>query len=91
MRLPVPGNKGMVPLGQIATVAEVKAPVQVTHVDGERTASITAAAVNNNIGAASAASTTAMDGVRLPAGAPGSWPAPPRRPTTSSARWASPC
>ncbi|MCX6372565.1 MAG: efflux RND transporter permease subunit [Actinobacteria bacterium] len=69
MRLPVPGNKGMVPLGQIATIAEVKAPVQVTHVNGTRTASITAAAVNNNIGAASTAVTTAMDGVRLPAGA----------------------
>jgi len=71
MRLPVPGSKGMVPLGDIATIAEVKSPVQVTHVDGQRTASITAAAVNNNIGAASSAITTAMDGVKLPAGA--SW------------------
>ena len=67
-RLPVPGSKGMVPLGEIATVAEVQAPVQVTHVDGERTASITAAAVNNNIGAASSAVTAAMDGVDLPSG-----------------------
>jgi len=69
MRLPVPGAKGMVPLGRIATIAEAKAPVQVTHVDGERTASITAAAVNNNIGAASSAVTTAMEGVQMPAGA----------------------
>ena len=68
-RLPVPGAKGMVPLSQIATIAEVKAPVQVTHVDGERTASITAAAVNNNIGAASSAVTKAMDSVQMPAGA----------------------
>ncbi|MEI6724706.1 MAG: efflux RND transporter permease subunit, partial [Actinomycetes bacterium] len=52
LRLPVPGTSGMVPLGSIATVAEVKAPVQVTHVDGARTASITATPVNNNIGAA---------------------------------------
>ncbi len=70
-RLPVPGSKGMVPLGEIATIVEVKAPVQVTHVDGARTASITAASVNNNIGAASSAVTAAMDGVKLPAGA--SW------------------
>jgi len=69
MRLPVPGNKGMVPLGEIATIAEVKAPVQVTHVNGERTASITAAAVGNNIGAASSAVTKAMEGVQMPAGA----------------------
>ncbi len=70
-RLPVPGADGLVPLGEIATIAEIKAPVQVTHVDGERTASITAAAVSNNIGAASSAVTEAMDGVQLPAGA--SW------------------
>ncbi|MFA5124136.1 efflux RND transporter permease subunit, partial [Zavarzinia sp.] len=68
-RLPVPGAQGMVPLGQIATITEVKAPVQVTHVDGQRTASITASAVNNNIGAASSAVTEALDGVKLPTGA----------------------
>ena len=68
-RLPVPGASGMVPLSQIATIAEVKAPVQVTHVDGERTASITASAVNNNIGAASSAVTKAMESVQMPAGA----------------------
>ena len=68
-RLPVPGANGMVPLGDIATIAEVQAPVQVTHVDGERTASITATAVNNNIGAASNAVTAAMEDVPLPDGA----------------------
>ena len=41
-RLPVAGTSGMVPLGDIAKVVEVKAPVQVTHVDGARTASVTA-------------------------------------------------
>ena len=49
--LPVAGTTGMVPLGSIAKVVEVKAPVQVTHVDGARTASITATSVDNNIGA----------------------------------------
>ncbi len=68
-RLPVPGTKGMVPLGQIATVTEVKAPVQVTHVDGQRTASITATATDNNIGAASQRVNKALAGMRLPEGA----------------------
>ena len=71
MRLPVAGTAGMVPLGDIATIVEVKAPVQVTHVDGARTASITGTSIDNNIGAASSAVTKALDGVKLPAGA--SW------------------
>ena len=78
-RLPVPGAAGMVPLSSIATIAEVKAPVQVTHVDGERTASITATSVNNNIGAASSAVEGALEqDRRCPPAPPGSSPAPPR-------------
>ena len=68
-RLPVAGANGMVPLGDIAKVVEVKAPVQVTHVDGARTASVTGTSVDNNIGAASTAVKKALDGVKLPAGA----------------------
>jgi HAE1 family hydrophobic/amphiphilic exporter-1 len=67
--IPVAGTSGMVPLSSIAKVAEVKAPVQVTHVDGARTASITATSVDNNIGASSSAVTKALDGVKLPQGA----------------------
>jgi HAE1 family hydrophobic/amphiphilic exporter-1 len=70
-RLPVAGTSGMVPLGDIAKVIEVKAPVQVTHVDGARTASITGTSVDNNIGAASSAVTKALNGLKLPPGA--SW------------------
>jgi hydrophobic/amphiphilic exporter-1 (mainly G- bacteria), HAE1 family len=69
MRLPVAGTSGMVPLGSIAKVAEVRAPVQVTHVDGARTASITATSVDNNIGAASTAVNKALANVTLPSGA----------------------
>ena len=69
--VPVPGASGMVPLGDIADVVEVRTPVQVTHVDGARTATISAAVVNNNIGAASTAVEDALADVRLPAGA--SW------------------
>jgi len=69
--IPVAGASGMVQLNTIAKVAEVKAPVQVTHVDGARTASVTATSVENNIGASSSAVTAALDGVELPEGA--SW------------------
>jgi HAE1 family hydrophobic/amphiphilic exporter-1 len=69
--MPVAGTSGMVPLDTIAKVAEVKAPVQVTHVDGARTASVTATSVENNIGASSSAVTEALDGIELPEGA--SW------------------
>jgi HAE1 family hydrophobic/amphiphilic exporter-1 len=69
--IPVAGTAGMVPLDSIAKVAEVKAPVQVTHVDGARTASVTATSVENNIGASSSAVTKALDGIELPEGA--SW------------------
>ena len=70
-RLPVAGTSGMVPMGEIAKVVEVKAPVQVTHIDGARTASITGTSVDNNIGAASTAVNKALADVKLPAGA--SW------------------
>jgi HAE1 family hydrophobic/amphiphilic exporter-1 len=69
--IPVPGSSGMVRLDSIAEVAEVKSPVQVTHIDGARTASITATSVENNIGASSSAVQTALEGVDLPEGA--SW------------------
>ena len=68
-RLPVPGSAGMVPLGRVATITQALAPVQVTHVDGQRTATITASVVNNNIGAASTNVTKALDGLTLPKGA----------------------
>jgi HAE1 family hydrophobic/amphiphilic exporter-1 len=70
-QLPVPGASGMVPMADIAKVVEIKAPVQVTHVDGARTASITATSVNNNIGEASADVEAALASVTLPEGA--SW------------------
>jgi HAE1 family hydrophobic/amphiphilic exporter-1 len=67
--IPIPSGAGMVPLSSIAKVTEVTSPVQVTHVDGARTASITATSVDNNIGASSSAVTKALDTVKLPQGA----------------------
>jgi hydrophobic/amphiphilic exporter-1 (mainly G- bacteria), HAE1 family len=71
MNLPVPGTGGLVPLGQIAKVVEIKAPVQVTHIDGARTASVTGTPTTNNVGAATSAVQNTLKDVKLPAGA--SW------------------
>jgi HAE1 family hydrophobic/amphiphilic exporter-1 len=68
-RLPVPAAAGMVPMSAVAEVAEITAPVQVTNVNGERTATITASVVNNNIGAASGDTQAALEKLELPAGA----------------------
>jgi len=67
--LRVPGARGPVPLDTVASVRQVVAPVQVTHVDGRRTATVTASVVNNDIGGASSAVRKALDKLRLPAGA----------------------
>lgn len=67
--VPVAGAAGMVPLEDIANVVELRAPVQVTHVNGARTASVTATSLTNNIGAASADVRDALINVELPAGA----------------------
>ena len=67
--LRIPGARGPVPLDTVASVRQVVAPVQVTHVDGRRTATVTASVVNNDIGGASSAVRKALDKLRLPAGA----------------------
>ena len=68
-QLPVPAAEGMVPMSTVASVTESTTPVQVTHIDGERTATVTAAVVNNNIGAASSDTQAALEKLDLPAGA----------------------
>jgi len=68
-KLPVQGTRGLVPLGSVARVEQIMAPVQVSHIDGKRTATITAAVANNNIGQASANVQKALDKVEPPEGA----------------------
>ncbi len=68
-QLPVPASAGMITMSEVAEVAEVTTPVQVTHVGGQRTATVTAAVVNNNIGAASSDTEAALEKLDLPAGA----------------------
>lgn len=67
-QLPVPTANGMVPMSEIAEVSELKTPVQITHTDGSRTASVTASVVDNNIGAASTRVQDALAGAPLPEG-----------------------
>lgn len=68
-QLSVPTSSGMVAMSDVAEVAEVTTPVQVTHVDGQRTATVTATVVNNDIGAASSDTEAALQKLQLPVGA----------------------
>jgi len=63
------GGAGPVPLSSVATVEEAAGPAQITHIDGERTVTISAAAVSNNVGQTSTDVETALADLELPDGA----------------------
>jgi HAE1 family hydrophobic/amphiphilic exporter-1 len=67
--LPLPTAAGVVRLGDVADVAEVAGPVQIKRVDGERSATISATATEQNIGAVTADLQRRLDAVELPEGA----------------------
>lgn len=60
---------GPVKLGDVATVVQQNGPVERTRVDGESTATVTAAPRGDDTGAATAAVTAALDDLDLPDGA----------------------
>ncbi|SEH01483.1 hydrophobic/amphiphilic exporter-1, HAE1 family [Nonomuraea solani] len=61
---------GMVKLSSVADVREVAGPTQVTRIDGERSATVSAKAVNaGDLGTVTQALTTKLDGVALESGA----------------------
>lgn len=66
--LPIPTARGQVPLSDLATVQQAQGPVSVTAERGQRTATITVTPAGDNLGAASAAVQTALNGVTLPTG-----------------------
>ncbi|WFE61209.1 efflux RND transporter permease subunit [Micromonospora sp. WMMD712] len=66
--LVLPAGTATVRLDQVATVSRVDGPVQRTHVDGERTNTVTATPVGDDTGAASSAVTDRLDALTLPAG-----------------------
>ena len=67
--LPLPNAAGVVPLGRVATVAEVEGPASMSRIDGHRSATVSGTATGNNIGATTAALTTNLKALHLPAGA----------------------
>ncbi|MFJ6606602.1 efflux RND transporter permease subunit [Streptomyces lydicus] len=67
--LALPTPAGQVKLGTIATVKTVAGPVQMTRIDGARSATVTAKPTGDNTGAVSAALQSKIDSLKLPDGA----------------------
>ncbi|RCG32041.1 AcrB/AcrD/AcrF family protein [Sphaerisporangium album] len=60
---------GDVTVGDVATVEQVNGPVEVTRIDGDRSATVSGKATGSNLGATSNELTTRLDKLALPAGA----------------------
>ncbi|MFI7054878.1 efflux RND transporter permease subunit [Streptosporangium canum] len=67
--LKLPSAAGEVELSDVAKVAEVDGPTQVTRIDGERSATVSGTATGSDLGSVTAALTAELEGVSLPAGA----------------------
>jgi HAE1 family hydrophobic/amphiphilic exporter-1 len=67
--LPLTTRTGIVPLDSVADVREVDGPVEVTRLEGNRSATVSGTATGSNIGAATTDLTKRLDGLTLPAGA----------------------
>ncbi|GAB3248960.1 efflux RND transporter permease subunit [Kineosporia babensis] len=69
-KIQIPTAGGPVNLGQLAEVSTVPGPVQVTRIDGARSATVSGTPTNpDNLGAATSAVTSKLKGLELPAGA----------------------
>ncbi|WP_020574874.1 efflux RND transporter permease subunit [Actinopolymorpha alba] len=68
LRLPTPAGSS-VRIGDVATVSEVERAAQITRIDGERTASITATPTGSDTGGVSTTLQDRLADVELPAGA----------------------
>lgn len=66
---PVPTATGILPLGQLADVEEVEVPTTVTRVDGERSVTVSATPVGDDLGSVTTALQAELDELSLPAGA----------------------
>ena len=67
--LPIPAASGTVALGDVADVEQVEGPTQVTSIDGERTATVSATSTKENVGEVSADLQREIDALDLPDGA----------------------
>ncbi|GAA3819186.1 efflux RND transporter permease subunit [Sphaerisporangium flaviroseum] len=66
--LKLPTASGMVKLSSVAEVRQVAGPTQITRKDGDRTASVSAAATASDLGSVTAKLTERMTSLTLPAG-----------------------
>lgn len=66
--LPIPAASGTVPLGDVADVEQVEGPTQVTSIDGERTATVSATSTKENVGEVSVDLQREIDALDLPDG-----------------------
>ena len=60
---------GNVTLGDVATVTQTLGPTQITHVGGQRTATVSATATTDNVGSVTSAIQKQVNALHLPAGA----------------------
>ncbi|MFJ2033014.1 efflux RND transporter permease subunit [Streptosporangium sp. NPDC087985] len=67
--LRLPAATGQVRLSEVARVAKVDGPPQVTRIDGERSATVSGTATGSDLGSVTAALTTRLEALSLPAGA----------------------
>ncbi|HEU5381277.1 MAG TPA: efflux RND transporter permease subunit [Ktedonobacteraceae bacterium] len=67
-KLLLPAQAGYVRLGDVATVNQTLGPTQVTHIGGQRTATVSATATTNNVGSVTAQIQKQLDSLHLPAG-----------------------
>ena len=65
----LPAATGNVKLSDVATVTEAKGPTQITHIGGNRTATISADTTTDNTGAVSTAVQKKLSALHLPSGA----------------------
>ncbi|QKJ18139.1 efflux RND transporter permease subunit [Microbacterium hominis] len=64
--LPIPTAAGVVPLEDVATVEQSEGPVSITTQRGQRTSTVTVTPSTDDLAAASASVTTALEDVELP-------------------------
>jgi HAE1 family hydrophobic/amphiphilic exporter-1 len=67
--LPLITPKGPIALDAVADVTEVDGPVEVTRIDGDRSATVNGTATGSNLGAATTSLTARLKGLSLPPGA----------------------
>ncbi|MBC7723325.1 MAG: efflux RND transporter permease subunit [Burkholderiaceae bacterium] len=65
----IPSARGIIPLSEVATIAQLDGPASITTITGVRAATISITPNSNDVGTASTSVTSAVADVALPAGA----------------------